>query len=83
VATDADGEIIVSDFAEGAIYRIELPSYDAGGWDPLTELVERQSVEARRAGLHSAKQELEQLYSSKRWAATKRLYDFYKCLTGK
>ena len=83
VATDSDGEIIVSDFGEGTVYRLELPPYDAPGWESVTSLVQRQSVEARRAGLHSAKRDLESLFSSRRWAVTKRLYDFYDMIMGR
>lgn len=83
MGTDADGEIIVSDFAEGAIYPLELPSYDVSGWEPLTDLVQRRSVEARRAGLHSVKQELEELYSSKRWSVVEKVFDFHDLIVGK
>ena len=60
-----------------------MPSDAADGWESVPAAVQRQSVEARRAGIHSVKNDLEKLHASRRWEVASKLFDLYDWLTGK
>jgi len=83
VGVDAAGEIIVSDFGEGAVYRLQLPPADELDWQGVPELVQRQSLQGRRTGFHSIKTDMEKFYSSRRWAVMSGLFELYDRTLGK
>lgn len=83
VASDADGELIVADFGAGAVYRLRLPDAAASSWTSVPALVAEQSLEMRRAGIHSAKNDLEKLLSSQRWEIVSRVFDLFDRIAGR
>ena len=69
------GEIMVTDFGSGALYRIVLPDYLDTEWQDLSTYMSRSILDARRQG----NGELKRVFGSKTWRIAqllKRAYNF-------
>ena len=75
-----DGEIWLTDQADGALYRLRLPADAGTGWRPAEEVMFEDLSEALRHGLTRSQTALQRVVSSRSWKFGRRLGEIYRWL---
>lgn len=70
------GEIMVTDYGGGALYRIVLPDSFASEWQDIATYMSRSILDARRKG----NGELRRVFSSKTWIIAQKVKQVYEFL---
>lgn len=87
ILSGSDGEPLIVDGPNGALWRLDLPAADEAAWRPATTVMGEALLEPRRAGnsrtrelLEDEREALHYMRASKRWRLTQPLVDLYDAL---
>jgi glucose/arabinose dehydrogenase len=78
IGAESNGELVVVDGAEGAIHRLRLPDDAETGWRPVGELLLEATLALDRAGTRRAKEQVDDILTSRRWSLANRVGRWYE-----